>query len=134
MSFYLYELRDLLIQCNVVVLITGQTYRIYMVTVLKIGIVVTYEHMNLVVSQRFKENLFGYAKRLKIAVLTAIKHIAQMKHRCNAFPSKYWEKSVLVELSLEGRKLKIIILASEMGICYYGYFQYLVVMVKGVLV
>ena len=52
-----------------------------------------------------------------------------MKQRCNAFPSKYWEKSVLVELSLEGRKLKIIILAAEVRVCYYAYFQYLVVIV-----
>ena len=58
-----------------------------------------------------------------------------MKQRCNAFPSKYWEKSVLVELSLEGRKLKIIILAAEVRICYYTYFQYLViVMVESILV
>ena len=58
-----------------------------------------------------------------------------MKQRCNAFPSKYWEKSVLVELSLEGRKLKIIILAAVVCVCYNSYFQYLVrVMVKSVLV
>ena len=52
-----------------------------------------------------------------------------MKHRANTFPSKYWEKSVLVELSLEGRKLKIIILTAEVRVCYYAYFQYLVVIV-----
>ena len=52
-----------------------------------------------------------------------------MKYRCNSFPFKYWEKSVLVELSLEGRKLKIIILAAEVRVCYYAYFQYLVVIV-----
>ena len=68
-------------------------------------------------------------KTLEITILAAIKHIAQMKNRCNAFPSKYWEKSVLVELSLEGRKLKIIILAAEVRVCYYAYFQYLVVIV-----
>ena len=66
-------------------------------------------------------------KTLIITILTAIKHIAQMKHRANTFPSKYWEKSVLVELSLEGRKLKIIILAAEVRVCYYAYFQYLVI-------
>ena len=52
-----------------------------------------------------------------------------MKNRCNAFPSKYWEKSAFVELSLEGRKLKIIILTAEVRVCYYAYFQYLVVIV-----
>ena len=52
-----------------------------------------------------------------------------MKQRCNTFPSKYWEKSVLVELSLEGRKLKIIILTAKVCICDYTYFQYLVLVV-----
>ena len=72
-------------------------------------------------------------KALKITILTAIKHIAQMKQRSNAFPSKYWEKRLLVELSLEGRKLKIIILTSEMCVCYYSYFHS-IVMVKLVFV
>jgi hypothetical protein len=93
------------------------------VTVLEIGIMITNQHMDGIVSQWLKENLFGYAKALIIAVLTAIKHIAQMKHRSNAFPSKYWEKSAFVELSLEGRKLKIIILTAVMCVCNYTYFH-----------
>ena len=52
-----------------------------------------------------------------------------MKQRSNTFPSKYWEKSVFVESPLEGRKLKIIILAAVVCICYDAYFQYLFVVV-----
>ena len=52
-----------------------------------------------------------------------------MKNRRNTFPSKYWEKSAFVELSLEGRKLKIIILTAEVCVCYYTYLQYLVLVV-----
>ena len=52
-----------------------------------------------------------------------------MQYRANIFPSKYWEKSAFVELSLEGRKLKIIILTAKVCIGYYTYFQYLVLVV-----
>ena len=52
-----------------------------------------------------------------------------MNNHINTFPSEYREKSAFVELSLEGRKLKIIILTAVMRVCYYAYFQYLVVIV-----
>ena len=64
-----------------------------------------------------------------VSVTTTVKSIAQMNARVNLFPSTYWEKSALVELSLEGRKLKIIILTAEVCVCYYTYLQYLVLVV-----
>ena len=123
MPLNLYDLGDVLINCNVIVLFTSKTYRVYMVTVLEIGIMVSNEYVSLVVSQWLKENLFCYRKALIVRVLTPIKTIAQMKHRANIFPFKYWVKSALVELSLEGCELKIIILAAEVCICNYCYFQ-----------
>ena len=134
MPLNLYDLRDVLIDCNVIILITSKTYRVYMVTVLEIGIMVSNEHMDGIVSQWLKENLFGYRKTLIIRILPAIKNIAQMKHRANIFPFKYWEKSAFVESSLEGRKLKIIIFTSEMGIRNNTYFHSVIIVVELVFV
>ena len=58
MSFNIYELRDVLVYCNVVILTTGQTNRIYVITILEITVVITNQHMNFEIPCGFKKHFF----------------------------------------------------------------------------